>query len=190
MSYLVISTSLRYASLSRRMGKYLSEKLHENGLEGSFLDLRHYPLPMASGERATEEELLQINHLRTLISAADAIILATPIYNYGVNSICHNLIALTNADENHPITWQNKVIGLVAAAGGPGSYMSPLSILNSLMLDYRCVVIPSYVYANASHFIEDSPGEEVTLRLNRLADEVKLFSHGLNGYIHSGVSTS
>lgn len=184
MSHLVISTSLRYSSYSRILGRQLSDRLNEMGLEGQFLDLRHYPLPFATGEDFSDETLLQINHLRSLISAADAIAFASPIYNYGLNSLCHNLIALTGPDASHPITWHNKVIGIVAAAGGQGSYMAPLNLFNSLMLDYRCVPVPGYIYATCKDFNEITPSEAIQVRLERLAKELVLFTRSLQPFIH------
>jgi FMN reductase len=38
----------------------------------------------------------------------------------------------------------NKVVGFLCAAGGKSSYMSVMRLANSLMLDFRCLIIPHF----------------------------------------------
>ena len=45
-------------------------------------------------------------------------------------------IALANLVELTGRLWENKVVGFLCSAGGPGSYMSIMGLANSLMLDY------------------------------------------------------
>ena len=40
----------------------------------------------------------------------------------------------------------------MVTAGGFGSYMSPVSFINSLMLDFRCLVLPDFVYSTEADF--------------------------------------
>jgi FMN reductase len=51
--------------------------------------------------------------------------------------------------------WEDKVVGFLCAAGGMGSYMSVMSFANSLMLDFRCLIIPRFVYATGDSFDDD-----------------------------------
>ena len=45
--------------------------------------------------------------------------------------------------------------GLIAgAAGGDSSYMSIMALANSLMLDFRCVIVPRFVYATDAAFAD------------------------------------
>jgi hypothetical protein len=46
------------------------------------------------------------------------------------------------------------VVGFLCAAGGSASYMSIMSFANSLMLDFRCLIIPRIVYATSSDFTD------------------------------------
>ena len=59
-----------------------------------------------------------------------------------------NLIELTGE------SWEDKVVGFLCAAGGSMSYMSVMSLANSLMLDFRCLVIPRIVYATSEDFTD------------------------------------
>lgn len=101
-----------------------------------------------------------------MIRAARVIILATPVYNFDANAAAKNLLELTGK------CWENKVVGFLCAAGGKSSYMSVMSLANSLMLDFRCVIIPRFVYATGEDFAEDDRlVPEIQERINQLARE-------------------
>ena len=91
-----------------------------------------------------------------LIKAARVIIVATPIYNYDANAAAKNLIELTGS------AWEDKTVGFLCAAGGGSSYMSITGLANSLMLDFRCLIIPRFVYAKGEDF---TPAKKPTAAL-------------------------
>ena len=66
--------------------------------------------------------------------------------------------------------WTGKVVGFILAAGGKGSYMSPLSYMNSLMLDFKCIIIPRFVYTDGSSFDKDIMENELKDRIEELVD--------------------
>jgi NAD(P)H-dependent FMN reductase len=136
---LIISCSLNSDSHSRVLAREAQRVLAAEGHETSFLDLRDYPLPLCDGEKAYGAPAVQ--QVDALIRAADGILLATPIYNYDANAVAKNLIELTGDG------WENKAVGFLCAAGGLSSYMSIMAIANSLMLDFRSVIVPRFVYA-------------------------------------------
>ena len=70
-----------------------------------------------------------------------------------------------------------RTVGFLCAAGGQRSYMSILSFANSLLLDFRCWIVPRFVYAIGSDF-EDQllTNQEVSHRLDQLLTE--LFERG------------
>src|SRR5260370_8259766 len=80
------------------------------------------------------------------IEAAHGILIAAPVYNYDVAAAAKNMLELTGS------AWEDKVVGFLCAAGGMGSYMSVMSFANSLMLDFRCLIIPRFVYATGDSF--------------------------------------
>ena len=73
---------------------------------------------------------------------------------------------------------QRFVVGFLCSAGGRASYMSVMAMANSLMLDFRCVIVPRFVYATGDDFSADRTeamaisSDEVTERLDELAAEV------------------
>jgi NAD(P)H-dependent FMN reductase len=102
--------------------------------------------------------------LTARVKAARVIIVATPIYNYDANAATKNLIELTGK------AWEDKTVGFLCAAGGGSSYMSIIGLANSLMLDFRCLVIPRFVYAKGNDFTaEKRPGTELAERIRQLA---------------------
>ena len=76
-----------------------------------------------------------------------------------------NLIELTGN------AWCNKIVGFMCSAGGRGSYMSPMSFMNSLMLDFRCIIIPRFVYDDGSSIDENNNlDDQLKDRIEELVD--------------------
>ena len=70
--------------------------------------------------------------------------------------------------------------GFLCAAGGMGSYMSVMAYANSLMLDFRCVIIPRFVFATSDAFDGDNISDnKVVKRIEALADELVRFTKAL-----------
>jgi len=161
--YLIISASLRSASLSRVMAETLREAYAKLGVSHQLIDLREYVLPLCDGEAAYEHP--HVTTLSALIEGARVVIVATPIYNYDANATAKNLVELTGS------AWENKTVGFLCAAGGASSYMSIMSLANSLMLDFRCLIIPRFVYAKGEDFgPEKEPTGELAARIHALAE--------------------
>ena len=157
MKPLVISCSLNPGSRSAILARHAHQALPDAG----FVDLRESPLPMCDGGAAYHHE--NVAPLARQITDAAPILLAAPIYNYDVNAAAKNLIEMTGR------AWTGKVVGFICAAGGQGSYMSVMTLANSLMLDYRCLIVPRFVYATDEHFAADgSAGDEVLVRVREL----------------------
>jgi FMN reductase len=160
--YLVISSSLRSSSRSRILAECLREYYESQQVSCAFLDLRAVNLPLCDGDSAYGHP--DVAQCAKLITDARVIIAATPVYNYDACAALKNLIELTGD------SWEDKVVGFVCAAGGASSYMSLMSLANSLMLDFRCLIIPRFVYATRNDFSDDKvPTDEIKGRVVRLA---------------------
>jgi NAD(P)H-dependent FMN reductase len=147
MSLLIVSASLNSESNSRLLAREAERVLRADGLEVAFLDLRELPLPLCDGEKSYDDpNVLQADRL---VAGADGIIVATPIYNYDANAAAKNLVELTGR------AWTNKTVAFLCSAGGHSSYMSIVALANSLMLDFRCVIVPRFVYATGAAFAEE-----------------------------------
>ena len=160
---LIISASLRSASLSRVMAETLRTAYAKLGVSHQLVDLREYVLPLCDGEAAYGHP--HVTTLSALIEAARVIVLATPIYNYDANAAAKNLVELTGS------AWENKTVGFLCAAGGATSYMSIMGLANSLMLDFRCLIIPRFVYAKGEDFSsKKEPTADLAGRIVALAE--------------------
>lgn len=161
---LVISSSLHPNSRSRILARASIEQLTSLGAQSQLFDLAQSPLPACDGATAYQDS--NVKALGKLIQAADAILLASPVYNYDVNSAAKNAVELTGK------VWTGKVVGMMLAAGGQGSYMSAMGLANSLMLDFRCIIVPRFIYATGDAFEGDSlADEEIQQRVATLVQE-------------------
>lgn len=158
---LILSASLRADSNSRILARRASDAFRRKGLAAEIIDLRDHPLPLCDAGASYADP--NVATLEARIAAADAILIATPIYNYDATGALKNLIEHTGS------AWENKVVGFLCAAGGMSSYMSILSLANSLMLDFRSVIVPRFVYATADAF---AAGNLVDPKIENRVDEL------------------
>jgi FMN reductase len=142
--YLVFATSLRPGSHSRLMAEALVRDYEALGAASEMICLRENPLPMCDGDAAYEDP--RVPPITEKIQGARVITIATPIYNYDANAAAKNLVELTGS------AWEDKIAGFLCSAGGLSSYMSVIGLANSLMLDFRCVILPRFVYATSGDF--------------------------------------
>ena len=168
MNLLIISSSLSKNSQSRMMAKYASNYLVAKSVSVEMIDLRDFDLPICDGDDSSNIPI--VKDLKTKISKAHGILIATPVYNFNVNAAIKNLIELTGS------AWTDKVVGFICSAGSKNSYMAVMGLANSLMLDFRCIIIPRSVYSSDN---ADQLGDSVKERLNNLSSELIRFVKGL-----------
>lgn len=168
---LIISSSLNPESRSRLLSQEMLKVLDKHtaaGITTEYVDLQDYSLPLCDGAACYANP--QVKELSKIISSASVILVAVPIYNYDVGAAIKNVVELTGD------AWKEKFVGFLCAAGGRASYMSVMGLANSLMLDFRSVIIPRFVYADHSSFVNGSITAEVKRRIAELAEEAIRFS--------------
>ena len=159
--FLIISCSLNPKSRSRVVAHYAYEQFHLKESDVEWIDLAQLQLPQCDGGACYADP--RVKDLTGKISGAKGILLATPVYNYNASASTKNLIELT-AD-----AWNNKVVGLISVAGGRSSYMAPMALINSLMLDFRCLIVPRFVQAISKEIPDDGNlAEGITKRIQEL----------------------
>lgn len=170
--FLVISTSLNSGSRSRIMAQYANRYLIDLKVDSQLIDLNDKKLPLCDGETAYQSE--DVIDISKRISEARGILLAAPVYNYDFSAAAKNLLELTGK------SWTQKVVGFLCAAGGHTSYMAPMQFANSLMLDFRALILPQFVYATGDKFQGDSLSDkEIENRIQNLADQLVKVSTAL-----------
>ncbi|MCC9599563.1 NAD(P)H-dependent oxidoreductase [Stieleria sp. JC731] len=161
---LVISASLNPGSRSRLLATAAKTLLTDAHQEVAWYDLAESPLPFCDGASAYGDA--NVIELGKLIESADAVMIASPIYNYDVNAAIKNAVELTGKK------WTGKVVAMMLAAGGAGSYMSAMGLANSLMLDFRCLIVPRFVYATGDAFEgNEISNEAIQTRLEQMVNE-------------------
>lgn len=172
MKYLIISTSLNPKSRSRVLAREALAVLQETDPSAEWMDLIDHPLPLCDGDSTYEDA--RAKAVREIIHRADGILLAVPIYNFAVSAAAKNLLEIAGR------AWSNKVVGFLCAAGGKASYMSVMGLANSLMLDFRCIIIPRFVYATGEAFVEENLSDpDVRKRVREVAGELGRVSTAL-----------
>ena len=150
------------------MAKYLQKKL--DNVE--FFDLQENPLPMCDGDECYD--LPEVLDFREKVKNAEGIIMAIPVYNFNVSSGAKNIVELGGR------MLYDKTFGFICAAGAKSSYMSVMSLANSLMIDFRCYIIPKFVYAT-KHDFEDNKiiNSDIEGRIEELGKELIRVSNAL-----------
>ena len=177
----VISCSLHPQSRSFVLARNMVTNLQALGVEAPLYDLRDYQLPFCDDGPAYDHPDSQT--IISAIAAAQTVILALPVYNFDVNAAAKNLLELAGD------AWNHKLVGFLCTAGGRNSYMSVMGIANSLMLDFRCIIIPRFVYAVGADFSDDRQptmhvaSQTIKDRLQQLATASVVLTQALDGIV-------
>lgn len=156
------------------MGQLAFSALEQAQVDCQWLDLAELDLPLCDANTCYEKPAAQL--LNKAVSAADGILIATPVYNFHVSATAKNMIELTGT------AWEDKIVGFLCAAGGMMSYMSVMSYANSLMLDFRCVIIPRFVFATGAAFDDSGINDlAITRRIEQVTAELIRFTQALRG---------
>ena len=159
---LVVSCSLNPASRSHTLAVAAGKALDALGAPHELLDLREWDLPICDGKACYDHP--SIGPVTDKVAAAAAILIASPVYNYDLNAAVKNFVELTRQAGGE------KPVGFLCAAGSERSYMSPIALANSLMFDFRCHIVPRYVYATKDDFTAArAPSAELAGRVRQLA---------------------
>ena len=172
--YLVVSTSGNPESNSRIMGRIAFEYLQKAKVNCDWLDISELDLPLCDADKCYAHPAAV--NLNKAIEGADGIIVSAPVYNYDLSAAAKNMMELTGS------AWEDKVVGFLCAAGGMSSYMSVMAYANSLMLDFRTVIIPRFVYATGDAFDGDRlTDKKIEQRIEQVAAELIRFTQALRG---------
>src|SRR5213082_1538984 len=170
--HLVISTSGNPNSNSRRIGRVALTHLRKRKVDCDWIDISEMDLPLCDADKCYG--MPGSKKLSAAIKAADGILVAAPVYNYDVAAAAKNMIELTGS------AWEDKIVGFLCAAGGMSSYMSVMAYANSLMLDFRCVIIPRFVYATGDAFDGDNlTDQKIGKRIEESAGDLIRFGQAL-----------
>ena len=151
------------------MAKCLQKKIDDV----EFFDLQDNPLPMCDGDECYD--LPEVLAFREKVENAEGIVMAIPVYNFNVSSGAKNVVELGGR------MLYDKTFGFICAAGAKSSYMSVMSLANSLMIDFRCYIIPKFVYATKHDFENNKIiNSDIEERIEELGKELIRVSNALD----------
>ncbi len=177
----IVSCSLNTASRSHRLALAAATAIQAIGAEADVIDLKEWDLPLCDGGGSFNHP--SVKPLSAKLAAAAAILVASPVYNYDLNAAAKNLVEMTGA------AWKEKPVGFLCAAGGERSYMSPIGFANSLMLDFRSLIIPRFVYCTKADFDADGTlGASLHERVDQLGRAAVDLARGLD-WVRSSTSS-
>ena len=156
------------------IASYLNTQLKNQNINCTYIHIGDLNLPMCDGYDCYKNETVMT--LQKQVNEANSFIICSPIYNYDLNAIAKNLIELCGQG------FKDKVVGIAVTAGGQNSYMAPLSFINSLLIDYRCIIVPRYVYVTSEAFDENNNITDTSIqtRLNALTKSLVNITKKLN----------
>lgn len=174
MKIAVVSSSLNPQSRSRRLAQTVAESFGEvDDVEIDFIQLSEVELPLCDGGAAYGHS--SVAEIGARLGAADAIIIATPVYNYTVNAALKNMTELVGRQ------MAGKLIGFLVSAGGAMSYMSIMQYANSLMLDFRCLILPRFVYAIGEDWLDGELSPKLQDRLDQFETDFLTLARKITG---------
>ena len=113
MKVIAISGSLRSASFNTALLKTCAE-LAPAGMELTLADISG--IPLYNGDDQANGFPMSVTSLAEQIRSADAVLIATPEYNYSIPGVLKNALDWLSRVENQP--FDNKPVGIMGAAMG------------------------------------------------------------------------
>lgn len=118
MKMLAFAASLRAGSLNRRLVELAARIAREHGAAVDLADLREFDMPLYDGDVEVAEGLpTGALELARRIREADALMIASPEYNYSISGVLKNAIDWTS--RARPMPWRGRSVYLLAAAPSP-----------------------------------------------------------------------
>ncbi|MDB5044632.1 MAG: hypothetical protein JWQ08_682 [Deinococcus sp.] len=172
LNFTLISTSLDPDSRSAWMIGLAAVQLRAAGHTVTRFDLRETPLPLFDNASCYAHPNTALYH--AAIAGADGVLLGVRVYNWGVGAGAKSLVELTGStDETRRLhgAWFDTPVTFLVSGGLAHGYLSHGAFAFGLMVDFKCVVNPHFVYATGAEWAADGvPGEWLAARLARTVD--------------------
>jgi len=151
----IIDCSLNPDSKGRRVFKKIIEE-HKDLMP---IDLVDYPLPHCNGWGQSAFADHNVKTLHDKLLPAKGLLFVSPVYNWDMSSVTKNFMEMLGTPyEKNNITGQvfhHKVIGIIAVSGSHNSFLAPLGLLNSFMVDFQSFIVPKHTLVAKDDFQKD-----------------------------------
>jgi chromate reductase, NAD(P)H dehydrogenase (quinone) len=133
MRLLFFAGSTREGSYNKKLARLAQHIATANGIEGVFVDLRDYPMPLYNGDLEAEQGPPQkAAEFKALLSEYQGVFIASPEYNSSVTPLLKNTIdwvtRIKAKGETGLEVYKTRVFAISGAS--PGYYGTMRSLLN------------------------------------------------------------
>ncbi len=163
MKVVCIGGSLRKDSYSMQALDLVATRLQSLGAEVKVLDLKEMTLPFCDGG-SDYPDYPDVEMMRSHVTAADAIVIATPEYHGSVSGVIKNALDLMSFDH-----LDGKVTGMISVLGGQ-SNSNALNDLRVIMRWVHAWVIPEQIAIGQAWNAFDEDGSLKDEKLSQRLD--------------------
>ena len=109
------------------------------------------------------------------LAAADAVLLATPVYRGSMTGVLKNLIDHTPVE-----ALERKAVGIVAMGASQHHFLGAERHLRDVLAFFGALVCPLAVYLSSADFSDGAPSEKAAAQLDALLGELATLSGALD----------
>ena len=150
-----ISGSLRKASFNTGLLR-AAQEISPDGLEITIFDIKD--LPFYDGDLEAQGDPEAVTALKEAIRAADAVLFATPEYNWGTSAALKNAIDWASRDREQG-SLMGKPATIIGAGGRAGTARAQMQLIETLAETGSVVMVkPGVLIAAFSPMVFDSEG--------------------------------
>jgi NAD(P)H-dependent FMN reductase len=148
MRLLFFAGSTREGSYNKKLAKLAQHIATANGIEGVFVDLKDYPMPLYHGDlEANEGPPLKAQEFKALLTEYPGVFIATPEYNSSIPPLLKNTIdwvtRVRAKGETGLEVYKTRVFAVSGASPGYyGAMRSLLTLRQILEVGVGATVIP------------------------------------------------
>lgn len=158
-----IGGSLRSDSYSMQALQLAAKRAESLGAEVEILDLKEMTLPFCDGG-SDYPDYPDVDVMRTAVTAADGLMIATPEYHGSVSGVIKNALDLMSFDH-----LDGKVTGMISVLGGQ-SNSNALNDLRVIMRWVHAWVIPEQIAIGQAWNAFDKAGKLTDEKLSQRLD--------------------
>ena len=148
MRLLFFAGSTREGSYNKKLARLAQHIATANGIEGVFVDLKDYPMPLYSGDLEAEQGPPQkAQEFKALLTEYQGVFIASPEYNSSVTPLLKNTIdwvtRVRAKGETGLEVYKSRVFAISGASPGYyGAMRSLLTLRQILTIGVGALVIP------------------------------------------------
>jgi chromate reductase, NAD(P)H dehydrogenase (quinone) len=178
MRLLFFAGSTREGSYNKKLARLASRIAEANGVEGVFVDLKDYDMPLYNCDLEREQGVPQrVREFRALMAEYDGVFIASPEYNSSITPLLKNTLDWVSRvpRSEGPDVFKTRVFAIGGASPGYfGAMRSLLTLRQVLSVGLGAPVIPEQaVVPGAASAFDDDGSLKDEMRQKFVTDTVE-----------------